>query len=650
MSWQFKIGVGALQTGKAAGVLDCSIDFESRAPDVAEIVTPRSVSIAYGTTVEIWYAGVRRFLGRTASPRSTRRGNASAYSYRIEGPWWWLKRIPYRQDWQVLDGDDLGPTPISRVILNQDSSGDSISVETQIYDIITYASTRGAPLQFGTAAVSLTLPFDEQRELTCVQAIERMLRFTPAVSSWIDYTTATPTIYFGTGAALTPPAKHEAIIDQQRVDLVVPGVEIQIERIGSKNDKQYRTLETLTAGNTAAVDALHGTLQLAGQESTRTVLRIEVETEDIPDPLEDAAWWIARHPRLAAIQAADLDFIDSGRWMRSAGAWVSATDLDDYPRVSLNPLPDLSAIAKTGRVEKFTAEVDIIQRNAAGEIIDATHAVPLEMELITTDAVTKVEPTPYRIFQTFSSIAAEPTPANLASELLAHWSVLYSDGSASWPLVLAWPLPGQTYAGSPIQTVSIESALNTASVTFGAPEHLSVNDFADRLQGFRTRRPSVSYGNRSTAEPPAESEINPNNAAPARATGAGAGQKRRSVLTSESGGSIDLDPDQIDPSDTMSPHPVSWQAPGGATLTAKMLTTTPLLPDGSEPGDPSERDCSKHPGDPSSAGGGSGTDEDAGQDATHPGDADPSPHPGDPSGADGQTNDHPGDAPDWCTR
>jgi hypothetical protein len=588
--WQFKIGDGDLTTGRDAGVLSCSISYVSRGVDTATLTCTLDVVIPYGTLVEVWHGDVRRFLGRAAPGRRTVSGGERVVVYRIDGPWWWLTRVPYRQSWNVLLYDELGAITMSRVILNQGADGDPITAEEQLEEIVAWATEADAPLQFGSADVALTLPFDEQRDLLCSQAIERLLRFTPDVCAWIDYAgDPVPVVHFGRGAACTVPANAEVLVDQRRDDLVVPGVEIQIERLGTVDGDQFRRVETLLAGDTNDVDAVHATLQLAGAESSRTMMRLEVITEDIPDPLDDAAWWIARHPRLAGIAAADLSFIQTARWERDdeaePPAWVLATDPTDYPRIAITPMADLTALDLSSRVERFTATVDIIMRDGDEEIVDQEHGVELEIELVTTSASTRE----YSHTAALSSESGESVPGDLAVQLLEHWSRLFYDGSAAWPLSAGWPVVGTLVSGSPVQTATVESVRNTAEVSFGAPSHLSVTDFAALLQGFRTRRPSISWQSRQTGTPPAESDVQQGLKAPNRAAGFAPGQKRRQkVVAEEADGShaIDVNPASVSgPESAVTIQPRELILHEGAALRRRQVMaseaygTDPAIPD-----------------------------------------------------------------------
>ncbi len=612
--WQVKIGDGEFAYAGDLGIEEISISYASLATDVATLRCSPDLSLAYGTMVGIYYAGTRRFLGRVVRPVAKATGTEALHTVRIAGPWEWLERIPYRQAWRLWQDDELGTVMQSRVILHQDADGDPVAVEAQLADVVGYAASRGAPLVFGSAAVSLTLPWDEQRDIRCSQAIARCLRWAPDVCSRIDYAQATPAIHFGAGSALTLPASAEQIVSGYRDDLVVPGIVIEIERVSTvstdSGSSSRRSLQYLTAGVTDAVDTLHATLQLAGPDSSRSSLRVDVLTEDIPDPLEDAAWWIARHPRLQGILAADLTFIQAVRHLAATNAVV--TDAADYPRISLNPLADLTALDVHARLETFRATCDIVKRDDAGEIIDAEHAVELALELVTTDATTRE----YRVPQSSSSTDGEPVPANLATELLAHLSVRYMEGSAVWPARDLWAAPGDTIDGTPIQTVDVTSADKCIEVVFGPPQHLSIADFAAVLQGFRTRRASVSWQARVDGEPAAESELAAGQHGIAKAAGHAPGAKRRMTIKAAAGdgGEIQLNPGQLDDDETIRVRTISWKDGADNVMTAKVLATDP---------DDHPPPCG-HPG----------NDLD---DTDHPGDDHDTEHPGGSAGPDGIT-------------
>jgi hypothetical protein len=574
--WQVRFGEGELLRGSDAGVFAIACDFVSLSKDTATLTVHPDLELAYGSTVEIHYAGTRIFLGRVQVSRLIRNGQDTRREIPLCGPWWYLQRIGFRQTWMLWNNDALGQAPASRVILNQASTGGAMTVAAQLAEIVTYAHTRGAPLQFGEADVDLTLPLDEQRDLTCEQAIQRCLRFTPDVCSWIDYAPAIPTIYFGQGEPVEPLDRIESDDTTLRDDLVCPGLTIEIERINTSNGAQYRTLETQRAGDADAVEALFCTLPLAGMESNVTMLQADVETEDIPDPLSDAQYWVDRHSRLQGVAPADLTFIQATRYLEDGKTDVSAVDMAARPRRALTPMAQMDALGLSTHKELWIATVDIIKRDAMGNIKDQEHAVTLEFPVVTTDAITKT----YKRQIAYEGIDPEPCPTDLAVKLLSHWSVLYAQGSAVWPMALTIPAPGARYGDtmSPLQSVSVDSDQNSVTAVFGPPRHLEVADFATRLQGFRTRRAAFSYSRRITGEP-GKDTLDATTTTPAAGTGHAPGDKRRTKVSAPDGRAIDLNPSLIDAGKSIGVQTLTIKNNGTTLASMQVLATSDMSAD-----------------------------------------------------------------------
>lgn len=574
--WKVRFGAGELLRGSDAGVFSISVSFVSLANDTASLSVHPDLDLAYGSTVEIYFDDARIFLGRVQVSRLTRNGQDTRREIPLWGPWAWLTRIGFRQTWMLWRADALGASPASRVILNQAADGTALTVEAQLEEVIAYAHTRGAPLLFGGAEVNLTLPFDEQRDLTCEQAIHRGLRFTPGVCSWIDYAAATPTIYFGQGNSVSAPSALESDDTMVRDDLVCPGLTIEIERLNTSNGTQYRTLEVQQAGDVNELEAMYCTLSLAGAEYNATILRVDVETEAIPAPLTDAQYWIDRHSRLQGVAVADLSFIQATRYLADGKTMVTPAEEITYPRRSLTPIAQLASLNVLSRMELWRATVDIIKRDAAGAITDQEHAVELEFPVVVTNAITKT----YQCTQSVDGVEAEPCPSDLAAKLLAHWSVLYAQGTADWPIVEGIPFPGALYGdyASPVQSASIESGQNSVAITFGPPRHLEVADFASRLQGFRTRRAAFSYARRTTGQPDGN-QLDGTTKAPASGTGHAPGVKRRTQVTANDGRAINLNPADIDAGKSIGVQTLTITKNGVTLADVQVLATGDLTAD-----------------------------------------------------------------------
>jgi hypothetical protein len=540
--WHFKIGAGGeWLTGEEAGVERCTVELASRGKDTAVLYMDPARVVSYRDPVEIRFQGVTRFVGTARLVRFLRSGRSRQLVVTVDGAGTCLTRMACSQDWKAMASEEaeaLSDVSSARVILGQAADGTACSAEASLAAIVQRAVAAGAPIQFGMAAMPVTLPADEMHDLTCQQAIFRVLRHAPGVCQWMDYGAATPTVHFGQGAGVDLPVRIEEDDVVARPDLACPGVRVEIEVSGTIDGEQYRRIIIQEAGNVNDPDAVHLQLSLAGSSSDRVVLNFDVETEDIPDPLDDEAWWQARHPLLKDLDVADITIIDAGRWFD--GALI--TDAADFPRRSLSPLADVTGAGKHGRVEVFKATVDIIKRDGANNIISKQHAVPIEMECVTTDAVTKT----YRVTQSASGVTGEAIPTNLAAELLALWSGVYQEGSASFAAADLWPSPGMIVLGNtPIQTVSVDSATNTCTVTFGPPQRDQQADYQAKLQGYKTRRMAYGWSKRTDGKP-SGNLVDPTQKAPALVPGAGKGEAQREVIAAQDSGSrtqkVDINP------------------------------------------------------------------------------------------------------------
>ncbi len=469
------------------------LTLESLGRDTLQLTAAPSATWPEGTMVGLHLDGVRRFYGPVLLNQRDRAGNPDDRAITVVGVWYYLERCPYRQEWAVYDADELGLVPSSRVILNcqPGSATGHISVEGQLASIILYANLRGAPVDFGSAAVGLTLPFDEHRDIVCAQAIQRSLRLSPSVCSWWDYDADPPQIHFGEGDAFSP-SRVERDSLGFRDDLIIPGLCIEIERVNSYNGTQYRTLEKLTAGDQEAFDTAYVSLALAGSEFSSSYRSVKVETEPVGD-FQSAAWWSARHPLLAGVAVQDVTFVSAERGLLA----------DEFPRISRTPLPDLAQAGCKARVELFQGVVDIVQRDAQGAEIGRQYDVQLELQYVTTDATSKR----YRWLESFSGSSAEPAPSGLAANLLGHWSVRYAQGSFSCPLDEGVPHPGARVEATPVQRVSVDLSAFVVSGSFSPPAQLAAADFVSLMQGFRTSRRCVRFEAKETGEPPATDSV-----------------------------------------------------------------------------------------------------------------------------------------------
>lgn len=565
MAWQIKIGSAALAEPSVYGVESIVVEYASLAPDVATLSGSSAIlSAEYGDTVEIWNGGIRRFVGRV---RTVPLSGAFDRTVQVYGAWGDLERVVFCQRWKFpAVGGGLEWKESTRAILGQDEAGEAQSVGAQIADVVAYAASRGVSIQIGTCSIPLVLPLDEVRDLTCAQAISRMLRMTPSVCSWFNYATTPPTLNFGQSSSISP-SRIEDSVSTIRNDLVISGLRLEIERNNDVNGVSYRTLEVLTAGEWEDIGACWASLQLAGLRSTRNIVKVNVTTEDIPANLTAASWWCARHPRLAGLDPEDVVISAAER----------GANPGSYPRISLTPIETLEPLSVSARVETFFATADVIKRDAADEVVSVEKGVELEMQLVTTSASTRT----YRYLQSFSATSPESTPDGLAAALYAHWSILYAEGSAQWPLADLWANPGMLLHSTPIQRVIVDSTASTCSAIYGPPQQLSASDLAGILSRFRSRRSSTRYEARTTGQTAAPAEDTRATTGIARTTGHAPGAPARTKIVAAVGEishAIDLHPaciafadEEHEAAQTLQPRELRVIIDDEGTLKAKLV-------------------------------------------------------------------------------
>lgn len=190
-----------------------------------------------------WFRGVVRDTPRTRSSRE------SAIGYEARGPWQWLERIDYVQEFPYANAPTtpvaagafvsgklylitaVGTTDFTaigaasnspgvrftatgagsgtgtamliltyergRVILGQDASGAKQTPDAFITDVLNYALSKKPDIfQIGTIDSAISaMRFEEALNLTCAQVLQRVLQSCPDAVAFFDYLTNPPTIH-----------------------------------------------------------------------------------------------------------------------------------------------------------------------------------------------------------------------------------------------------------------------------------------------------------------------------------------------------------------------------------------------------------------------------------------------------------------------
>ena len=287
------------------GLDTCQIAFAGARPSFAAALAPRTVvrilrddfdgenplSHALDQSNPLGW-----FVGTVVAPKKTVNGNSESASLTLNGPWWNLANLVYRQaglfyvptGTKTLSGDTVtntaaGPqisfgqtqieisnAPIvlltSNILVSQgQQSGIPMSAAETLSD---YCLAKN-PLAFtlGEMPEDLAIPSEQAQDPTCADLVKRVLRWLPSVVSWFDYTQDPPRLNFAARADRAPlaftmggdaPQVQQASI-QARPDLILSGVTLYFLRRLSLTTTTSTTTTTKPAATTGDTGTGTGT-------------------------------------------------------------------------------------------------------------------------------------------------------------------------------------------------------------------------------------------------------------------------------------------------------------------------------------------------------------------------------------------------------
>jgi hypothetical protein len=274
--------------------------------------------------VTILHGGEPWFSGLVTETPSLGTAAAESCDYRISGPWWYLESIIYQQPWNLIsDPTDpesgLATTHKSHIILGQSVSGSPISIRQQLGDILAYAVASGAQLAYdlGEGDLDFSFPYDECKDLSCAEALQRVLRWVPDARIHFDYSATPPVLCLlrrGDAEKISIPLGPalRSLSITPRHDLRLAGVIIKYERSHSADGYVWNTLETDCYPEEISEQQprlLVLTVELAGSRSHSLMQRVRAESIHLSSP----AWWKSHLPALGGIDDGDLTILESSR-------------------------------------------------------------------------------------------------------------------------------------------------------------------------------------------------------------------------------------------------------------------------------------------------------------------------------------------------
>lgn len=495
--------------------------------------------IASSDTVTVKYNGATVFAGTLSKYTERTMRGLTVLDMTFADGWDILERRVFRQEWMGAgEGGASVATSSARLVLNVDTLGSGpVMLPGQIGEICSY----GGLMMSDGGIPNVALPADVTENITCADAIRRLLRLFPHVVAYyeaqggvvkfsIPNTSKSPG-WLSEGRILSRAKQYTAHpvvgvdIATESVDTVVVGAD------GETVDMRAYTHQT--AGNVNADDCLHVFMPLAGGSASSSWESLEVTTEDNPDE-SDHLWWEEKHPRLHNIGPAMVNVVSSGR--------SSST----YKRIAKNDVGALRAFGFGAEVVKFWAIVKVESED------DVEEELYLTMDFTMTDASQG-----RHTRQTgSSSMAGETLPEGLAAALLAQRSGDLEGEDVEIALGEAFPTVGETLDGLVCQTVEVDCDSRVARLHFGHPAYLSAEDMRSLLNGFRGRGYASNVPQRDNTDPGAGAAVDvAGGILPLTTTEFSPGTKSKTTIKhvddAAKSGTIVLDADKVDSGKTV---------------------------------------------------------------------------------------------------
>lgn len=452
-----------------------------------------------GSEIAIYKDHQRFFQGVVTRVPSFAKADQQFVTYEVEGPFWYLQNLVYEQCWLQKKnlggalGASLEPVRKSRVVLGQDAAGHPLSAKGQILDILEYVRHCGGKFAIGEVDADFPLPLDECRDLSCAEALSRVLRWAPDAVLFFNYDrdglpelnlrrqkNQVPLVF----DIETSPLKKLEITP--RHDLQVPSVVLKYETVSQIGEGTWSQTEIEKYPLDAPLGEMKSvvlTLELEGARMMSLEQTIEVQPIEPNNP----AWWQKQIPSLRSIPLDKIQVKSFERKGTLPNALITGT-ISDW--MSCNAEEDtilglLSYTAPNG------SEVE----------------EPISLQLLTTDSESRSYSTLYGIGE------KEPLPKGLAKALWEGLSILYHEGL----IVLVGshhmmhPYLGQTILlhkglkewetmNAIIQSLHYNLSTEEITLRFGPAKHLGLDQLNELFRTNRRRGDRLNSTQRSSGQ------------------------------------------------------------------------------------------------------------------------------------------------------
>jgi hypothetical protein len=539
--WTIKVGSGTEVSLAAFGAsMDLRLRRVSQAPDICSVSVPvqsmdSALAATYGQSVLIKRDGDIWFAGKAMLPQRLGAAESERIVYKFAGPWWDLERLVFQQSWKTFNdyttpGDASTPptfitTKTSEYFLGVASTGLAQNTGAQITEALNWAITCGVGVQIGTIDPATNIVSYNSRDLSVAEVIIQMLRWTPDVITWFDYTTSPPTLHVRKLANLTNvdvtvgTDKIKTIALGPRNDLQLPAVVIHFKSVNDTDGFPWVSITTQKAPGGATgteLGASVSTIELQGSKLTRVSASLVAEPILARSSTEAdrIAWWKSKVLWLAndTIDGSSLH-ITSATILDESDVDVTSTALTDFPNeLKKGQIADWMPFSKQTLKIKALATFDSYK--------DSGHKIkahcPVEMPIHVTIHATNATTGDYSATEHFGE--AEAVPSGLAQDIYDAHSVLRYDGSLE---LVGDEIPtglgmgnkltiiglAATYSNLFIQETIEEPAWGKITLVLGAPKQIGLSDLIELLRVNRYRRVYNMPSSQSTGKSGGESQV-----------------------------------------------------------------------------------------------------------------------------------------------
>lgn len=453
------------------------------------------------STVMIKRDGVGWFRGVITKSPALGRAEGEGRTYQVSGPWWYLKNLVYQQKWQQAVSHEeresvLRPVLKGRVVLGQGDGGEAITTGAQLAAILKYAIDAGAPMQLAPIDLDLYFPFDEVRDLTCAEALRRLLKWHPDVVTYFDYTSEVdgeivPALHLVKRKDLATKTLDAGALEsvklEPRPDLKVPAVVIKYEKTHREEATSWSTTEVDAYPRSALskpdFKSLVLTVELEGSRSHYVRQKVEVEPLDMESP----QWWKNHVPALRDVPIEQIQIEEPQR-----------SGSERYENELISGV--LAPWMKVGyRRESVTARLNW-ESDA-----EAVSGRVVTVRVVTTDARSKT------YTKRLTTVPEEPVPEGLARRLYHALQKTFYEGKFAF---VEEELSGQVHLGQKLSLLhgmaewermeatlsKIHEKVDTGrtEVTLGISGYEKAVTLIELLRTHRGRKASVHFGSRAS--------------------------------------------------------------------------------------------------------------------------------------------------------